>query len=68
VFAPEQYYYSLPAWKIYKTYPIYVKGREPKAYLDSLRKLEPVEIPIDVAQQKTQEDGCEPVKKYSTGW
>lgn len=40
----ESYYYSLPEIKIYKSYPIYVNDSDDSLYIDSLEKLEPVEI------------------------
>ena len=40
----EFYYYSLPEIKIYKSYPIYVNDSDDSLYIDSLKKLEPVEI------------------------
>ena len=55
VFAPEEYYNSLPEHIIYKTYPVYAKPYEPPGYLDSLRQLEP-EIVFDINKISTQED------------
>ncbi len=55
VYAPEEYYYSLPEHVITKTYPVYVRESEPAGYLDSLRRLEP-EIVFDVSKLKTPED------------
>src|SRR5690242_2564994 len=52
-FAPENYYYSLPAHSISKTYPVYLREFEKKGYLDSLRKLQP-EVIFDPARLKTQ--------------
>lgn len=54
-YAGEDYYYSLPEYVIYKTYPVYVREFEKKGYLDSLRLLDP-EIAFDLSQIKTQDD------------
>lgn len=55
VYAPEEYYYSLPEHVIYKTFPVYLREFEKPGYLDSLRKLKP-EITFDPSKLKTQED------------
>lgn len=54
-YAPEEYYNSLPEHVIYKTYPRYAQGHQPKGYLDSLRKLDP-EITFDASNIKTPQD------------
>ena len=38
---PADYYYRMPVRPIFKTYPVYVPGKEPKGYLTSLRQLAP---------------------------
>ena len=38
---PADYYYRMPVRPIFKTYPVYVPGKEPKDYLTSLRQLAP---------------------------
>jgi len=54
-YAPEEYYNSLPEHVIYKTYPRYAQGHQPKGYLDSLRKLDP-EITFDASNIKTPQE------------
>jgi cytochrome c551/c552 len=49
------YYYRLPERVIYKSYPIYAPGYEPKGYLEWLRKQEP-EVAFDPAKLKTELD------------
>ncbi len=39
---PDSQYYKLKETVIYKTFPLYLPGREPTGYYDSLRTLEPV--------------------------
>jgi hypothetical protein len=48
-------YYALKVRPIYRTYPVYIAGREPEGYFESLRQREP-EIVFDVAKLRTQED------------
>lgn len=55
IYAPEEYYYSLPEHVIYKTFPAYLREFEKPGYLDSLRSLEP-EIVFNPTTLKTQED------------
>ncbi len=50
-----EYYYQIPAQKIYKSYPIYAPGKEPPGYLDWLNKQEP-EIVFDATKLKTEAD------------
>ena len=38
---PSEYYYRIPVRPIFRTYPAYVPGKEPKGYLTSLRQLAP---------------------------
>jgi hypothetical protein len=49
------YYYRMPVRPIYKSYPIYAPGREPRGYLASLAKREP-EIIFDASTLKTDAD------------
>lgn len=49
------YYYQLPERVIYKSYPIYAPGREPKDYLAWLQKQEP-QVAFDPAKLKTEAD------------
>jgi hypothetical protein len=56
VFAPADYYYTIPVRKIYKSYPIYVAGKEPKGYLEWLSRQEPQEITIDGTVLRTEAD------------
>jgi hypothetical protein len=39
---PASYYYSIPVRTIYKQYPIYAPGREPKGYIEWLKRQEPI--------------------------
>jgi hypothetical protein len=49
------FYYKIPVRPIYKTYPVYAPGREPKGYLDWLKQQEP-EIVWDDAGHKPRLD------------
>jgi len=49
------YYYQIPARPIYKSYPIYAPGKEPRGYMDWLQEQEP-EIVFDPAKLKTKAD------------
>jgi hypothetical protein len=48
-------YYKLKVRPIYRSYPMYVKGREPAGYFDWLKQQEP-EIIFDAAKLRTKED------------
>ena len=48
-------YYAMKVRPIYRSYPAYAKGREPAAYLESLKQKEP-EIVFDPAKLHTKED------------
>lgn len=48
-------YYKLKVRPIYRSYPAYVKGREPAGYLESLKQKEP-EIIFDASKLRTKED------------
>lgn len=48
-------YYALKVRPIYRSYPIYIAGREPAGYLESLKQKEP-EIIFDPAKLHTKED------------
>jgi mono/diheme cytochrome c family protein len=48
-------YYKLEVRPIYRSYPMYVKGREPAGYIESLKQKEP-EIIFDPAKLHTKED------------
>ena len=50
-----EYYYRIPARKIYKSYPIYAPGKEGRGYLDWLKRQEP-EIVFDATKLKTEAD------------
>ena len=49
------YYYRMPVRPIYKSYPIYAPGKEPRGYFERLKQLEP-EIVFDPAKLKTEAD------------
>ena len=53
--ASEEYYYALPERVVYKTYPFYMPGKEPKGYFEWLREQKP-EVIFNVAEMKTEED------------
>ena len=48
-------YYKLKVRPIYRTYPIYVEGREPAGYLESLTQKEP-EVIFDASKLHTKEE------------
>src|SRR5215211_6224158 len=52
---PAEQYYKLPEMSVYKTYPVYVAGKEPPGYYDWLKQQEP-EIIFDASQLKTEND------------
>jgi len=49
------YYYRMRVRPIYKSYPIYAPGKEPRGYFERLKQLEP-EIVFDPAKLKTEAD------------
>ncbi|MDC6352711.1 hypothetical protein PP178_14210 [Zeaxanthinibacter sp. PT1] len=53
-YVPEAIYYALDEHQIYKTFPVYIREKEPKGYLDSLRNLDPEEI--NFANLDSEED------------
>lgn len=53
VHASADFYYRIPVRKIYKQYPLYIPGKEPAGYLDSLKAREPEEITFDFDSFKT---------------
>jgi Di-haem oxidoreductase, putative peroxidase len=48
-------YYKLKVRPIYRSYPVYAKGREPAGYLESLKQKEP-EIIFDASKLHTKQD------------
>src|SRR5215472_15973476 len=54
-FLPASKYYAQKVRTIYRTYPVYVNGREPAGYFDSLKKKEP-EVIFDSSKLRTKED------------
>ena len=48
-------YYKLKVRPIYRSYPVYLKGREPAGYLESLKQKDP-EIIFDPSKLHTKED------------
>jgi hypothetical protein len=52
---PSDYYYSIPVRPNLKTYPIYVPGREPKAYWEWLQKQDPRPA-FEIAALRTKQD------------
>ena len=53
-----EYYYRIQVRPVYKTYPVYVPGREPPGYKDWLRQQKP-EIVFDPASLNTPADWIE---------
>ncbi len=51
----EELYYKIPERVAYKTYPMYLPGREPKGYYEWLLQQEP-EIVFETSKLKTEED------------
>src|SRR5262245_51453231 len=49
------YFYRMPVRPIYKSYPIYAPGKEPRGYFERLKQLEP-EIAFDPSKLKTEAD------------
>jgi hypothetical protein len=52
------YYYRMTVRPVYKSYPIYVPGKEPRGYLEKLRNLEP-QITFDASKLSTEQDWIE---------
>ncbi len=52
---PADYYYRMPVRPIYKSYPVYAPGKEPRGYLEQLSQQEP-EVVFDAAKLKTEAD------------
>ena len=55
VHLPSSFVYSIPAYPIYKTYPIYHPAREPQGYMDWLSRQEP-EITFDPTKLRSESD------------
>src|SRR5690349_17885242 len=51
----KDYYYRIPARRVFKSYPVYAPGREPKGYWEWLKQQEP-ELAFDPIQIKSQAD------------
>ena len=51
-------YYKLKVRPIYRSYPMYAKGREPAGYIESLKQKEP-EIIFDASKLHTKQDWIE---------
>jgi hypothetical protein len=49
------YYYRIPVRPIYKSYPIYAPGKEPRGYFERLKQVEP-EVVFDAASLRTELD------------
>src|SRR5690349_8429442 len=49
------YYYSIPVRPIYKSYPVYRIDREPRGYMDELKRKEP-EVVFDASKLKSEAD------------
>ncbi len=57
-YLPENIYYKLEEYQLYKTYPVYVYDQMPEGYLDSLAKRTP-ELAVDFSKLETEEDWIE---------
>jgi hypothetical protein len=55
VHLPASFVYSIPTYPIYKTYPIYYPGKEPKGYMEWLSRQEP-EITFNAAKLLSESD------------
>jgi hypothetical protein len=55
VYAPEEYYNSLPEHVITTSYPVYVREFEKPGYIDSLRTLKP-QVVFNATDLRTEED------------
>ncbi len=55
VHVSSDYYYRLRIRPIFKSYPVYMSGREPEAYIESLLEHDP-EVVFDASSLKTEED------------
>jgi hypothetical protein len=55
LYLPSVDYYRLKPLPIYKTYPVYDPGHEPKGYFDALRRQEP-EVIFDPKKLRTESD------------
>ena len=55
VHIPADYYYSMSVRPVYRSYPVYAPGKEPRGYLERLRQQKP-EIVFNPAKLKTQTD------------
>ncbi len=53
------YYYRIPIRSIFKSYPVYAPDREPKGYLDWLKRQSPAQIDFDASRFKTDADWVE---------
>jgi hypothetical protein len=49
------YYYRIPVRRVYKTYPVYARDREPSGYLDWLRQKESAYV-FDASSLRTERD------------
>jgi len=53
--ASADYYYRIPVRPIYKSYPVYVPGKEPSGYMELLKQQEP-QLVFDASKLKAEED------------
>lgn len=51
----KDYYYRIPTRRVYKSYPVYAPGREPKGYWEWLKEQEP-EVAFDPTRLKSRSD------------
>lgn len=49
-------YYALKVRPIYRTYPVYIVGRQPAGYMESLKQKEPEIIVFNASELRTKDD------------
>ena len=65
---PADYYYRIPVRPIYKQYPIYAPGREPRGYMEWLERQDPVIVWDDRGHApplQTEADWIRAARSYS---
>ena len=55
VYVSSEYFYSMPSVDMYKTYPVYHPDREPRGYLEWLKRREPV-LAFDPSKVRSDAD------------
>ena len=65
VYVSSEYFYSMPSIDMYKAYPVYHPDREPRGYLEWLKRREPV-VAFDPSKLRTDADWIGRTKRRST--